>query len=214
MKFTTLGHSNHSLTVFFEKLAAIDSASNPTTMLVDLRSFPGSRMFPQFNQRSFAGAVVNHGWQYQYLGKALGPRNDDEKAPLNRGEFCYQAVLDKPRYQTGIMQLEALGVDNVVLMSSKAEPLSCHRFLVVSRLLQARGHQVEHHNGTQILTTVELESLMITKYLNRVKRKTATAPPLMATEPELLASAYFSTAEKAAKEGLKNYGKMKQRMAR
>src|SRR5690242_16003096 len=67
-KLFTIGHSTHSLPVFLTLLAG-----HGIEALADIRRFPGSRKFPQFNQDNLASALQEAGIGYHWL-EALGGR--------------------------------------------------------------------------------------------------------------------------------------------
>ncbi|MGF1693071.1 DUF488 family protein [Photobacterium kagoshimensis] len=202
----TIGHSNYSIEDFLYRLEQCGEAK----VLVDIRSFPGSRMFPQYQQLRLKSVLEKHGWQYMYLGQLLGPRNHDEKAPLNRGNVQYQEVLARERYQEGVKALKAIGTGGV-LMAAKADPIECHRFIVLSRVMIAHGMHVQHFDGSVVCTHNELQDKMIQKCLNRVKRRTLQPYPPMSTHDEVVEWAYHAVAEKAAKAGLKKYAEIRKR---
>lgn len=65
----TIGHSNHPMPVFLDLLTA-----HGVEVVVDVRSFPRSRYYPQFNEPLLRKAVQHSGIKYINLGKELGGR--------------------------------------------------------------------------------------------------------------------------------------------
>jgi len=64
----TIGHSTHPLDRFLALLA-----QHGVEALADIRRFPGSRKFPQFNQDDLASALREAGIDYHWF-EALGGR--------------------------------------------------------------------------------------------------------------------------------------------
>ena len=58
----TVGHSTHPIERFLELLG-----EHRIAILADVRSFPGSRRWPQFNQEPLAEALGRAGVEYRWL---------------------------------------------------------------------------------------------------------------------------------------------------
>jgi uncharacterized protein (DUF488 family) len=63
----TLGHSTRTLAGL---LALLEEFS--VELLADIRSFPASRRYPQFNRENLELALPENGIEYVWLGKELG----------------------------------------------------------------------------------------------------------------------------------------------
>lgn len=128
----TIGHSNHPIERFIAMLKA-----GGVERLVDVRSVPWSRRFPQFGRerlaRSLAGAGIGYAWE----GEALGGK------PKAGGG--YDALAARPDFREAIDRLiaERAGT-SLCLMCAEKEPLDCHRTVLVSRRLAERAVPVEH----------------------------------------------------------------------
>jgi len=59
----TIGHSNHPLDKFLNLLKEHEIAA-----LADIRRFPSSRKFPQFNQEELSQALQKSGIEYPRTG--------------------------------------------------------------------------------------------------------------------------------------------------
>lgn len=68
MEIWTIGHFNHSSENFLQLLMQQQIA-----LLVDVRRFPGSRAFPQFNQELLRKSLTQAGVRYLWL-ESLGGR--------------------------------------------------------------------------------------------------------------------------------------------
>jgi uncharacterized protein (DUF488 family) len=69
----TIGHSTHPQDRFLALLT-----QHGVEALADIRRFPGSRKFPQFNRDDLAPALREAGIEYHWLG-ALGGRRGKRK---------------------------------------------------------------------------------------------------------------------------------------
>ena len=135
----SIGHSNHSIEKFISLLK--DSEVN---MVVDVRSAPFSRMFPQFNQDALRKSLINHGIGYLFLGDQIGGRSNDPDDYLD-GQVIYKSLASKEAFKAGIKRLREGSLKyQITIMCSEKEPLDCHRTLLVSEALVANGAVVSH----------------------------------------------------------------------
>lgn len=139
----TIGHSTHSIEEFVAMLQSFD-----IRMLVDIRRFPGSRKYPQFNKEQLNGALTRSGIQYIHM-EALGGRRQMRKDSKNdrwrnssfRGYADYMEGAD---FQAAIKMLEAVALRQpTAYMCSEALWWRCHRSMV-SDYLKAGGWKVLH----------------------------------------------------------------------
>lgn len=142
----TIGHSTLPLDAFLKALR-----DNGVGRLVDVRSFPGSRRYPQFGREALAQSVPTAGMAYQWMPQ-LGGRRKVAKESVNgawrndsfRG---YADYMQTPEFAAGLEELidlsQAPQGTPIVYMCSEAVPWRCHRSLI-SDALTARGFLVEH----------------------------------------------------------------------
>ena len=135
----SIGHSNHSIDKFLSLLE-----SSKINMVVDVRSAPFSRMFPQFNQDTLKKSLGENLIGYLFLGDQIGGRSNDPEDYLD-GQVLYKALAQKEGFKTGIERLkEGSAKYRIALMCSEKEPLDCHRTLLVSQALASRDIPVGH----------------------------------------------------------------------
>ncbi len=145
----TIGHSNHPAEEFSNLLQG-----HAIEVLVDVRSQPASRYCPQFDRLALELSLRACGIRYVYLGHELGGRPADERYYDSDGYVLYDRVADSPAFRDGVSRLERLvGRSRAALMCSEEDPRECHRHLLISRVLQARGIAVVHIRGDGTLTT-------------------------------------------------------------
>jgi uncharacterized protein (DUF488 family) len=136
----TIGHSNMSIARFLELLCVHEIA-----LLVDVRTAPYSRHWPQFSRDALAHSIQANGVAYLFLGRELGGKPDDPALRGPHGLPDYDAIAATPLYQEGIARLEALAREQrTAFMCSEGDPAQCHRERLVARTLRAQGWQVRH----------------------------------------------------------------------
>lgn len=139
----TIGHSTHSLAEFLEMLHSFDIKT-----LADIRSMPGSRKFPQFDQDNLKITMEEAGISYIYLS-SLGGRRKAEKNTKNtrwdnpsfRG---YADYMESNEFKDAIENLKHIAIENnTVIMCSEALWWRCHRSMI-SDSLKAQHWTVLH----------------------------------------------------------------------
>ena len=199
-----VGHSNHPLELF-ETMLQRENIS----IVYDIRMIPFSRYVPQYNQTTFPDTLKEWNVEYRYFSD-IGPRVEGDTPLYDKNGFNYNLALTRERITTGLKKLsdELQEDDRVAIMATKREPLECHRFLILSRVLQEMGHTIEHILPDETVSTVDLEEKMVKSLHRRVKRGTVTLPE----EPyDTLEFAYFAQSEKIALVGMKKYKKLKEK---
>ena len=149
MRLYSIGHSDHSVKVLVSLLQRYQ-----IRVLVDVRSQPYSQWMPQFNRESLARDLEAAGLHYVFLGDALGGR-PAERAFYDPGEEHpnYERLCRSPAFQAGVDQLLHLASEGqVAFMCSEGDCKKCHRTLLITPALLARGAQVLHihPDGTTI----------------------------------------------------------------
>ena len=136
----TIGHSNMSIERFLELLRA-----HHIEVLVDVRTAPYSRHWPQFSRDALARSAQVDGVAYLFLGRELGGKPDDPALRGPHGLPDYDAIAATPLYQEGIAGLANLARgQRTAFMCSEGDPAQCHRERLVARTLRAQGWEVRH----------------------------------------------------------------------
>jgi len=137
----TIGHSDHDTAAFIALLHQHD-----ITLVADVRSQPYSRWTPQFNREILARDLEKAGVAYVHLGDALGGRpSDPTMYDPGQERPDYRRVEQTDAYQAGIDRLLDLArAERVAVMCSEGDHRQCHRHLLVTQTLLARGVRVLH----------------------------------------------------------------------
>jgi uncharacterized protein (DUF488 family) len=183
----TIGHSRHPLERF---IALLKGAS--ATAIADIRSAPRSRFSPHFNRDALAAALGARNVAYIFLGKELGGRPQDP-ASYTEGVADYEKMAASPDFRRGLSQLkEAAAQHSLAVMCSEADPLECHRCLLVGRALAGEGADVRHILASgEVMTHVEAEDRLLAL-------QNLSEEGLFASREERLAEAYRSRSRKHA----------------
>jgi uncharacterized protein (DUF488 family) len=154
----SVGHSNHEMGRFLELLRQAGIA-----VVADVRSSPFSRRLPQFNRPQLEADLRRAGIAYVFLGDQLGGRPRSTDLYDAEGRVDYEAVRRTAAFQQGLARL-IRGADRhtVAMMCSEADPLDCHRGLMIAPALVERGLAPQHlrKDGTRE-TTAEMEDRLM-----------------------------------------------------
>lgn len=144
----TIGHSTRQ---FGDVLTML--RTNEITCLVDVRSFPASRNFSQWNKAAIVNALPSD-IGYRWMPKLGGRRHTPAGVPSPNGAWRVKAFRDYADYmQTaefneGLIELLGLAArERPVIMCSEAVPWRCHRRLITDALIVA-GIEVIHIMST------------------------------------------------------------------
>jgi len=134
-----IGHSNQSFDSFLSSLR-----SNDVTAIADARSYPYSNANPQFDRESLASELQIRGIAYVFLGRELGARTTAKTCFVD-GKVQYDLLARTSLLREGLERVR-LGMQKfqIVLLCAEAEPLACHRTILVARRLREMEIPVKH----------------------------------------------------------------------
>lgn len=134
----TIGHSTREFGEVLEMLRA-----NDITMLVDVRSYPSSRKFPQWNQDAIIAELPDD-IGYRWLRQLGGRRHTPAGVASPNGAWRVKAFRDyadymqTPEFGEGLDELlELARTQRPAIMCSEAVPWRCHRRLITDALIVA-----------------------------------------------------------------------------
>ena len=139
----TVGHSTHTAEQFGRILTA-----HGVRNLVDVRSFPGSRRYPQFNKEKLATYLGTIGIQYHHfptLGGRRRPSPDSKNSAWRNASFrAYADHMESEEFKQGVNELLEVARNGVTaIMCAESLWWRCHRSLI-SDFLKANGVEVFH----------------------------------------------------------------------
>ena len=139
----TVGHSTRTAEKFHQILTA-----HEIQVLVDVRSFPGSRRYPQFNRTELSESLARLGIEYKHeprLGGRRAPRADSHNTAWRNASFrAYADHMETDEFRQGVEELLELAASaRTAVMCAEALWWRCHRSLI-SDYLKAAGQSVVH----------------------------------------------------------------------
>jgi uncharacterized protein (DUF488 family) len=143
MKIWTVGHSTRSGEEFNEILLA-----HKIEVLLDVRTFPSSRRYPQFNRATLDSALALQKICYKHeprLGGRRTPNPDSHNTAWRNAQFRgYADHMETEDFKNGVRELLELSSEKrVAVMCAEAVWWRCHRSLIAD-YLKAEGHEVIH----------------------------------------------------------------------
>jgi uncharacterized protein (DUF488 family) len=144
----TIGHSTRSADEFGQLLLIHNLKT-----LVDVRSFPGSRRYPQFNKDALADFLRPLGIRYEHAPRLGGRRrpgaNSHNTAWKNPSFRAYADYMETEEFKQGIRDLITLARKKpTVIMCAESLWWRCHRSLIAD-YLKASGTTVVHILGAK-----------------------------------------------------------------
>ena len=139
----TIGHSTRPIEEFLDLLAAARIQT-----IADVRSFPGSRKYPQYGKEALAAALASHSIGYQWL-QALGGRRraspDSPNTAWRNASFRgYADYMSSEEFEHGLTQLLVMASKaRTAIMCAEAVWWRCHRSMIADALC-VRGIEVVH----------------------------------------------------------------------
>jgi uncharacterized protein (DUF488 family) len=147
MRMWTIGHSTRAIDEFISLLK-----ENETKLLVDVRAWPGSKRYPQFNKDTLAESLNAHGIRYEHFPELGGKRKskpDSRNTAWRNASFRgYADYMESEQFQKGIERLLDVAAEAgpTAIMCAEAVWWRCHRSLIAD-YLKARGVEVLHVLG-------------------------------------------------------------------
>jgi len=147
----TIGHSTLAIEDFLRVLGAFE-----IRILADVRSFPGSRRYPQFNRENLRASLEAVEIEYFHLPRLGGRRrarpDSANLAWRNESFRGYADYMETKDFESGIAELlEIAAKRRTAIMCAESLWWRCHRSLI-SDFLKVKGIEVTH-----ILTAAKSE---------------------------------------------------------
>ena len=164
MRIWTIGHSTRAIDEFISLLK-----ENEINLLADVRAWPGSKRYPQFNKDALAESLSAQGIRYEHFPELGGKRKskpDSRNTAWRNASFRgYADYMETEQFQKGIERLliltrnDGLGIRRnerdgweavtpcaTAIMCAEAVWWRCHRSLIAD-YLKAHGLEVLHVLG-------------------------------------------------------------------
>jgi len=174
-KCFTIGYGDYPIELFlyFLQKTGIDT-------IIDVRSSPYSKYNLYFNRDNLEKSLVKNQIDYQYMGDKIGGRYSNPSLLFPDGTVNYQKVQNTEQFQEGISQVLSIisTGKKIALMCAEKEPERCHRFALISRVLQSKGIKVIHvRPEIKLQANEDLEKELINSVIDN-KQVTISSEPV------------------------------------
>jgi uncharacterized protein (DUF488 family) len=147
----TIGYSGRDISEFIRLLVASE-----VDVVCDVRSTPYSRFRPEFSRAELKRYLNATGIKYKFLGDELGARPKDRGCYEN-GQATYDRISAAPFFQVGLDRLRKGAASlKLALMCSEADPIECHRAILVCRHLPEMHGGIQHIGASGAVETQEM----------------------------------------------------------
>ena len=147
MRIWTIGHSTRAIDEFISLLE-----ENEIKLLLDVRAWPGSKRYPQFNKDALRDSLDAHWIRYEHFPELGGKRRskpDSRNTAWRNVSFRgYADYMETEQFQKGIERLLDVAAEAgpTAIMCAEAVWWRCHRSLIAD-YLKARGVEAIHILG-------------------------------------------------------------------
>jgi uncharacterized protein (DUF488 family) len=154
-KVFTIGHSNRQWNEFIRLLE-----DNGVVTIMDVRRYPGSKSFPQFNKENMAKELLSKDIRYAHIEKLGGRRKEtagasrthDNSGWQNKSFRSFADYMVTVSFKEGIQEL-LLHMEKcngyLAIMCSEAVPWRCHRRLISDYLVMVKNISVYNIIGNR-----------------------------------------------------------------
>lgn len=140
----TIGHSTRQIDIFLSLLR-----EDGIKLVADVRMYPGSKRYPQFNRESLTNSLGEAGIRYEHfpeLGGRREPKHDSHNTSWRNEMFRgYADHMETNEFANGVKRLVDLAQKFGLTAITCAEShwTKCHRGLIAD-YLKVRGVEVIH----------------------------------------------------------------------
>lgn len=164
----TIGHSTYQLNHFLELLRRYS-----VNCVVDVRSIAASTYNPQYNKQPLSDFLKANKITYLHFAREFGARRSDPDLLDEEKRVDFEKVQKSRDFKRGVERLRQ-GIKKkfiIALMCSESDPFDCHRFSMISIILERDGFQVRHILKDKTLkTNADLENQLLRKFHKRIPK--------------------------------------------
>lgn len=135
--------------------------------LVDIRSFPYSSRFSDYDIKNIKYSLNENNIFYLFLGNELGARPKDTSLYTNKIADFNKMAKSEPFIEACSRIREGLNKFPICLMCAEKEPLACHRTILVAnsfRKLYPKIRILHIHSLSKIETQEKLDRRIMAMY--------------------------------------------------
>lgn len=133
----TIGYANKKINEFIDVLK-----QHNIEFIIDVRSSPFSKMFPEYNKNTLRDILNNHKIKYSHMPEYFGAQRTEDELYTSFLNFDlqkyntvdFEKVYNSNPFQQGVNRLkEGLNNNhNICLLCSEKYPYDCHRNVMVA----------------------------------------------------------------------------------
>lgn len=173
-KCFTIGYGDYPIELFLYSLqkTGVDT-------IIDVRSSPYSKFNLIFNRDNLEKSLIKNQITYQYMGDKIGGRYSNPNLLFPDGTVNYQKVQSTEQFREGISQVLSTisSGKKIALMCAEKEPEKCHRFALISRVLQKEGIRVVHiRPEIKLQENEDLEKELINSFIDNKQGHISSEP--------------------------------------
>ncbi|WP_180270849.1 DUF488 domain-containing protein [Sporanaerobium hydrogeniformans] len=181
----TIGYSGFKIEDFINTLKRYS-----IKCLIDVRSMPNSRYFPEYNKETLREFLKENKILYRHYPMEFGARQNDTRYYPN-GYLDFDLFTKSEAFIQGQEKVEKgmeLGY-TFVLMCAEKDAIDCHRCIMVARKFYQVGYEVRNilDNG-KYQSQKEIEKRLIEKYFPNRDQVSLLSP--VYNDAELINQAY------------------------
>ena len=161
----TIGYSGFGIDELINALQA-----RSISLLVDVRSRPHSRYYPDYNKENLEQRLKKNHIYYRNYAKEFGARQNEKQYYADKGYLDFELFAQSPHFLDGVNRLiDSMAKDyRFALMCAEKDPFNCHRTIMVARAFHNAGYKVIHLlPDNKEITQDDIEKLMVEKYFPR-----------------------------------------------
>ncbi len=111
--------------------------------LVDVRTFPYSKTFPQYDEPVFKKSLLKEDIKHTFLGDYVGGLSF--KNHFRKGIISVFDILEDEKIKEGLNLLYKIAKrETTVIMCAEKEPFNCHRLAISFLFKEKAGFEVYH----------------------------------------------------------------------
>lgn len=149
MKLYTIGYAGKKIEEFIDILK-----QNKITSIVDVRTMPLSKTFPEYNSNSIKDILRKNGIYYLVFSNEFGARREEQNTYISLTDFDgknikvvdFKKVYELPIFIDGVNRVED-GLKKelkIAFMCSEKNPFDCHRANMIAEYFYQKGFEIKH----------------------------------------------------------------------
>lgn len=167
----SIGYANKSLATFLKCLV-----DNNINCIIDVRSSPYSKQYPNFNKENLANFLKENNILYMNFNREFGARRIEDNVYSKVRTYdnktievvIFEKVWETIDFQKGFNRVVE-GIEkgfNICFMCSEKYPYECHRGLMVSEYFYKRGYDIMHIVDENLVLPHSIIEERLNEYFN------------------------------------------------